>query len=223
MAENGLPNSYTELGFQIKHFKFALRIPKLKRPKLLRRRRQQIVAVTEKPVDWASEIHDRYQEELRRYNKQKTTSTAASTESSTESYDWIRDFHTRYNPVAEPVAVQAVPDATIISNNPERTSTPFSLTIQPLNRMLRQNSDVQAQTKLDFLDMSGLKIYEDLEESEEDFLDSHGSSEQDSSELSDQSYEIVSVVDHRVIAKATFKPRTLKSSGGGTLRRANLV
>jgi hypothetical protein len=87
--------------------------------------------------------------------------------------------------------------------------------------MLRQNSDV-AKTRLDFLDLSGLKVYEDLEETEEDFLDSHGSSDQDSSELSDQSYEIVSVVDHKVIARATFKPRTLKSSGG-TLRRANLV
>ena len=218
MAENRVINAYTELGFQFKNFKFALRIPKLRRPKMLRKRRQ-VVAVNERPVDWASEIHNRYQEELRRYSKQKTTSTAASA-ASTESYDWIRDFHSRYNPVAEPV-VHTAPDATIISNNPERTSTPFSLTIQPLNRMLRQNSDV-AQTRLDFLDLSGLKIYEDLEETEEDFLDSHGSSEQDSSELSDQSYEIVSVVDHKVIARATFKPRTLKSSGG-TLRRANLV
>ena len=215
MAENPLPNAYTELGFQFKHFKFALRIPKLRRPKMLRKRRE-VVAVNERPVDWASEIHNRYQEELRRCNKQKTTSTAAST----DSYDWIRDFHSRYNPVAEPV-VQTAPDATIISNNPESTSTPFSLTIQPLNRMMRQNSDI-AQTRLDFLDLSGLKIYEDLEEAEEDFLDSLGSSEQDSSELSDQSYEIVSVVDHKVIARATFKPRTLKSSGG-TLRRANLV
>ena len=219
MAENGLPNAYTELGFQFKHFKFALRIPKLRRPKILRKRRQVVAAVNERPVDWASEIHNRYQEELRRYNKQKTTSTATSA-ASTESYDWIRDFHSRYNPVAEPI-VHTAPDATIISNNPERTSTPFSLTIQPLNRMLRQNSDV-AKNRLDFLDLSGLKIYEDLEETEEDFLDSHGSSEQDSSELSDQSYEIVSVVDHKVIARATFKPRTLKSSGG-TLRRANLV
>ena len=217
MAENPLPTSYTELGFQFKHFKFALRIPKLRRPKLLRKRREA-VAVNERPVDWASEIHNRYQEELRRYNKQKTTTTASA--ASTDSYDWIRDFHSRYNPVAEPV-IQTAPDATIISNNPERTSTPFSLTIQPLNRMLRQNSDV-AKTRLDFLDLSGLKVYEDLEETEEDFLDSHGSSEQDSSELSDQSYEIVSVVDHKVIARATFKPRTLKSSGG-TLRRANLV
>ena len=183
------------------------------------KKRRQVVAVTENPVDWASEIHNRYQQELQRHSKQKTTSTVAST-ASTDSYDWIRDFHSRYNPVAEPV-VQTAPDATIISNNPERTSTPFSLTIQPLNRMLRQNSDV-AQTRLDFLDMSGLKIYEDLEETEEDFLDSHGSSEQDSSDLSDQSYEIVSVVDHKVIARATFKPRTLKSSGG-TLRKANLV
>ena len=219
MAENGLPNAYTELGFQFKHFKFALRIPKLRRPKILRKRRQVVAAVNERPVDWASEIHNRYQEELRRYNKQKTTSTATSA-ASTESYDWIRDFHSRYNPVAEPI-VHTAPDATIISNNPERTSTPFSLTIQPLNRMLRQNSDV-AKNRLDFLDLYGLKIYEDLEETEEDFLDSHGSSEQDSSELSDQSYEIVSVVDHKVIARATFKPRTLKSSGG-TLRRANLV
>ena len=215
MTENRLPNSYTELGFQFKHFKFALRIPKLRRPKMLKKRRQ-VVAVTENPVDWASEIHNRYQQELQRHSKQKTVASAAST----DSYDWIRDFHSRYNPVAEPV-VQTAPDATIISNNPERTSTPFSLTIQPLNRMLRQNSDV-AQTRLDFLDMSGLKIYEDLEETEEDFLDSHGSSEQDSSDLSDQSYEIVSVVDHKVIARATFKPRTLKSSGG-TLRKANLV
>ena len=219
MAENRLPNAYTELGFQFKHFKFALRIPKLRRPKILRKRRQVVAAVNERPVDWASEIHNRYQEELRRYNKQKTTSTATSA-ASTESYDWIRDFHSRYNPVAEPI-VHTAPDATIISNNPERTSTPFSLTIQPLNRMLRQNSDV-AKNRLDFLDLYGLKIYEDLEETEEDFLDSHGSSEQDSSELSDQSYEIVSVVDHKVIARATFKPRTLKSSGG-TLRRANLV
>ena len=216
MTENRLPNSYTELGFQFKHFKFALRIPKLRRPKMLKKRRQ-VVAVTENPVDWASEIHNRYQQELQRHSKQKTIATVAA---STDSYDWIRDFHSRYNPVAEPV-VQTAPDATIISNNPERTSTPFSLTIQPLNRMLRQNSDV-AQTRLDFLDMSGLKIYEDLEETEEDFLDSHGSSEQDSSDLSDQSYEIVSVVDHKVIARATFKPRTLKSSGG-TLRKANLV
>ena len=216
MTENRLPNSYTELGFQFKHFKFALRIPKLRRPKMLKKRRQ-VVAVTENPVDWASEIHNRYQQEVQRHSKQKTIATVAA---STDSYDWIRDFHSRYNPVAEPV-VQTAPDATIISNNPERTSTPFSLTIQPLNRMLRQNSDV-AQTRLDFLDMSGLKIYEDLEETEEDFLDSHGSSEQDSSDLSDQSYEIVSVVDHKVIARATFKPRTLKSSGG-TLRKANLV
>jgi hypothetical protein len=215
-APSAPPASYTELGFQIRHFKFAVRIPKLRRPKLLKKR------PVENRVDWASEIQKRYREELKRYGRESTTASSgnAATSSSLDSYDWMRDFHSRYNPV-----VSSVPDASAVSpavsDNPERTSTPLSLTIQPLNRMVR---DCEVARRLDFLDMSGVKIYENLEEPEQQLFNSHGSSEKSasSSDLSDDSYEIVSVVDHKVIAIAKFKPRTLKSNGG-TLRRGNLV
>ena len=217
MASRPSDTSYTMLGFQIKNFKFAVRIPKLKKPKLMKKLRKEEAVTEVNRVDWASDIQRRYQDELRRYGRQ--ASSTSSEPSSLDSYDWIRDFHSRYNPVLEP-PVSSAPDAALsptMSDNPERTSTPLSLRIEPLNRMVKEG---RAQARLDFHDMSGLKIYEDLED---EMLNSHGSSEQDSSELSDQSYEIVSVVDHRVIARAHFRPRTLKSSGGTLGRRGNLV
>ena len=212
-------NSYTELGFQIKHFKFAVRIPKLRRPKLMRKKRTEIEEpVPHDKIDWASEIHKRYRDELRRYGRTSTTTSSGGTASTADSHDWIRDFHSRYNPVVEPV-VSSAPDATILSDNPESTSTPLSLSIHPMNRMVKE----AAKVHLDFLDLSGVKIYDNIEESDV-FLDSHGSSEHDSSDLSDQSYEIVSVVDHKVIAVASFKPRTLKySSGTLQSRRSQLI
>ena len=207
-------SSYRELGFQIAHFKFAIRMPKLHRPRILKRRRTAEVAEPVTSIDWASDIHDRYQQELRR-------STTASTAT---SYDWIRDFHARYNPVVELKPTHASPlDSTIFSDNPESTSTPINLRIQPLNQIVREGA---RSASLNFFNMSGVKIYENLKDLEESWLDSHGSCEPESSYSSDQSYEIVSVVDHKVIARAHFKPlpsgRTLKSYSG-TLTRNNIV
>ena len=120
-----------------------------------------------------------------------SSSASSSTSSSSSSDDWIAQFHARYNPV-HPTTT----NTTMLSNNPSPclTSTPVTLNILPLNREKRRTV---------LHDVSGVKIYEDMEEV--------GDASEDTSSDTDDSYEIVSVENNKVIARATFG--TWKSCG----------
>ena len=120
------------------------------------------------------------------------SSSPSSTSSTTSSSDdWIAQFHARYNPV-HPTTT----NTTMLSDNPPPclTATPVTLSILPLNRERRRTV---------LHDVSGVKIYEDMEEV--------GDASEDTSSDTDDSYEIVSVENNKVIARATFG--TWKSCG----------
>ena len=116
--------------------------------------------------------------------------TSAFSSPTPSSDDWIAQFHACYNPI------HTEPTTTMMSDNqpPINTSTPVPFNTLPLNRE-------QSRTVLH--GVSGVKIYEDMDEVGKAFAES-----------SDDSYEIVAVENNKVIGRATFG--TLKSSG--TLR-----
>merc|ERR1712129_98055 len=114
-----------------------------------------------------------------------TLSASSSTSSSSSSScppsdDWIAQFHARYNPIQ----TATMNSVTMMSDNPS-PSTPV--------RLSRERSRITLH------DVSGVKIYEDM--------DDIGEASEDTSD----SYEIVTVENNRVIGKATFG--TYKSRG----------
>ena len=99
-------STHTELAFQIKQFKFAVKLPKLKfrTPEFLRKRG----------------------------NKYKIKDIKPSSDLSFSSEDWIKEFNTRYNLINQPS--QPDPQDTSFSSiNLSKTSTPVCLRIFPLN------------------------------------------------------------------------------------------
>ena len=108
--------------------------------------------------------------------------TSSYTSTTPSSDEWIAEFHARYNPI------HTVPTTTttMMSDNQAsiHTSTPVTINRERSRTVLH--------------DVTGVKIYEDLDELGEAFEDS-----------SDDSYEIVAVENNKVIGIATFG--TLKS------------
>ena len=124
-----------------------------------------------------------------------TLSGSSSTSSipslpSPSTEEWIAQFHALYNPIhtTTPTRMPDIP-------SPCLTSTPVRL-------LTRERSRVTLH------DMSGFKIYEDLEEVEV---------EDTPENVSDDCYEIVAVDNNKVIGKATFG--TLKTRRTSTTRR----
>ena len=98
--------------------------------------------------------------------------------------DWIAQFHACYNPIQ----TATINSVTMMPDNPSPclTSTPVRLSTE--------------RSRITLHDVSGVKIYEDMDDIGEAVEDT-----------SDDSYEIVAVENNRVIGKATFG--TYKSSG----------
>ena len=118
-----------------------------------------------------------------------SSTSSSSSSSSPPSDDWIAQFHARYNPIQ----TATINSVTMMSDNPSPSPCLASTPV----RLSRERS------KITLHDVSGVKIYEDM--------DDIGEASEDTS---DDSYEIVAVENNRVIGKATFG--TYKSRG--TLR-----
>ena len=203
--------SYTELGFEINQFKFAVKLPKIKlrKPKLLRKRKsvESPDSLDNINVDWKKEFNKKYADHLFKTEAKKssksssTSSSKSSSDPSFSSEEWIKEFNARYNPL--PHSPQDDQEAAFYSNIPSRTSTPVSHRIFPLNRLDGPDR------KMRFLpDVSGVKIYENIEVTG----NSSNVDTEESSDAGNDSYEVVAVEDNKVIARAHFRPRTLKSS-----------
>merc|ERR1712060_142352 len=170
---------YTELGFQISNIRFAVRIPNMR----IRR-----------PRFWRKKMSVNSREETTPTlsGSSKTSSTPSLSSPSTE--DWIAQFHALYNPIhtTTPTSMPYIP-------SPCLTSTPVKL---GTNHLVRERSRVTLH------DMSGVKIYEDLEDVEV---------EDTPENISDDCYQIVAVDNNKVIGKATFG--TLKTRKTVSSRR----
>ena len=172
-------SSYTELGFQINNLRFAVRIPsvKIRRPRFWRKK----MSVNNEENITSSSFPSPSSSSI-------SSPTSAFSSPTASSDDWIAEFHARYNPI------HTVPTTTttMMSDNqsPCLTSTPVTI-----NR----------ERRTIIHDVSGVKIYEDMDEIGDLFEDS-----------SYDSYEIVEVENNTVIGRATFG--TLKSCGTLTSR-----
>ena len=197
--------SYTELGFEINQFRFAVKVPKIKlrKPKILKKRKsvEQPDSLDNLNVDWRKEFNKKYADHLFKTEAKRKTKSSPSSEPSFSSEEWIKEFNARYNPPPQSPK-EDDQEAAFYSNLPSRTSTPVSHRILPLNRL-----DMPVQ-KIRFLpDVSGVKIYVNIEVG-----NSFDDNTEESSDACNDSYEVVTVEDNKVIARAHFKPRTLKSS-----------
>lgn len=191
---------YTEIGIQINHFRFAIRIPKIRKPRLFRIKNVDLNASFE---DMTSKM-DLYQKYSKFLNsrRKKFESSSSLTTSSSKSFEddhWIKDFHARYNPVLSREKTANLEDTTNYGF-PDLTSTPVNLKIRPLNRI--QDGGDESD-----LNVSGVKIYENIEDGIREMLGYSGAG----AEHLDESYEIMTI-DNRVLARAHFRPRTLKFS-----------
>ena len=227
---------YTEVGIQISGLKLALRLPKMRKPRLFKKRGKDNKSDSGAGGGGASsgvssssssedELSSVRAELLRKYNsigRRKKLGSAGGSGSSLEesaaeaaSDDWMRDFHRRYNPVvlkaADKTAAdqrrrQQLMDESVLSGGgPDLTSTPVNLQIRPLNRVAACRSeplevDSPAAASAD-TDLSGVKIYENIETS--------GGMDMSLAQADlNASYEIVTI-DRRVLARAHFRPKSL--------------
>ena len=192
--------TYTEIGIQINHFRFAVRIPRIRKPRFLR---TQKVDLNASVINIESNI-DLYKKYSKMFNgrRRKFESSSSLTMASSKSFEggddhWIKDFHARYNPVLARAKTEGSED-TAVYGFPDLTSTPVNLKILPLNRI----QDVGDESHLN---VSGVKIYENIEDGIREMLGYSGAGSDDLN----SSYEIVTI-DNRVLARAHFRPRTLK-------------
>merc|ERR1711971_1207298 len=218
--------SFTEVGFEIHHFKFTIRLPKLRlrKPKSMRKKKycenlERSSSMDDLDVDWKQERQNRLNSLINRnanidnnFIGSKGSSSSSSSSSSppsssppsevstaTNTSDWIKEFHERYHPM---VATQNVDNQSVTKNVIEihyenlvgtlpRTSAPVNLMIQPMNTLNRAwRKDVHARYSHD---ISGVKIYENIEEENESMFSEDISDLKTSDNENDNSYEVVEV------------------------------
>merc|ERR1712173_88641 len=149
-------------------------------------------------------------------SKSSSTSSSSSIPSPVDD-NWIKDFHTRYNPIINSRATINTMDTlneTAFSSAPDLTSTPVNLKIRPLNS--NNNNGKAVDKKPLLMDMSqlseeenltGVKIYENISTN---FMGNSSSDDSLAMQELNQTYEIVSATgDNRVLAQLHFRPRTL--------------
>ena len=224
-----MEKTYTEIGIQLANIRIAIRIPRMKKPKLFRNKVKPAKAAESSEGEegsWRDEL-------LRKYSNivlktKSSSSLASSTESGfveDDAAQWIRDFHTRYNPVT----VKPDETQTVLSGQPAHTSTPLNLKIRPMNRLGVTSPPCNPADDIDVSvnnpDMSGVKIYDSLNysdmnnkstdllcEKSANFSDKiYENLEQGIRDLLppdlllNNSYEIVSV-ENKVLGRAHFNP-----------------
>ena len=196
-----MEETYTEIGIQINHFRFAVRFPQIRKLRFFRKKK---VDLNESLEDIHSNI-DLYPKiskicNGRRRKFERSSSLTTSSNKSSEGGDdhWIKDFHARYNPVLVRAKTEVNED-TASYGLPDLTSTPVNLKIRPLNWIRDGGDDISS------MNVSGVKIYENIEDGIREMLGYSGAGSDDLI----SSYEIVTI-DNRVLARAHFRPRTLK-------------
>lgn len=222
MSNSSTNAPFTELGFEINNFRFAVKIPKirLRRPRLLTKRRQVVMMENLNSSDSGrTSCSSRFQRKFDSYNN-KSDQNSISTDPSFTSDEWIKEFNARCKSVPQiPIPkIHKSEEAEDVEKNfyaniPTTTSTPVSCKIIPLNRLLEDDSD----KKMRFLpNVSGIKIYETLD------LGSDGNevdTSSDDSNCHSDDYETVQFKNHQIVPnpnptqRTLFRPpRTLKSS-----------
>merc|ERR1712147_359780 len=132
-------SSYTELGFQINNLRFAVRIPivKIRRPRFWRKK----IAVNNTKNISSSSCPSPSSSNI----LPPTSSFSSPTPSSD---DWIAEFHARYNPIytvpTTTTTMMSDNQASILSSSPVTINRETSRTV--------------------LHDVSGVKIYEDMDE-----------------------------------------------------------
>ena len=141
-------SSYTELGFQISGFRFAIRLPKLR---LRRPKRKSTSSSGSSGSSGSSPISSIKTEHWRHHRRSAPDFN---------SEQWIKEFNARVaaNPrtcVAQLQDVEEEEDPFYV-NLPSATSTPVSYRVLPLHKLEKQ--------RVRFLpDLSGVQIYETCE------------------------------------------------------------
>ena len=200
---------FTQVGFEFNSLRFAVKIPKIKlrRPRILRRRRQNVTESCSDCSDPAPESCA--SRPSRKFESSgRSDQNSVSTDPSFTSDDWIKEFNARARCKSVPKLRKPSGDSAedaetnFYANLPASHSTPVSCRIVPLNRL--ETGEPELDTRTRFLpDVSGIKIYETLD------LGSDGASDNLSS---DGDYETVHFVNQKITPKTLFRPpRTLKS------------
>ena len=207
------PSPFTELGFEINNYRFAVKIPKirLRKPKLLSRKKssssnpsERSSNSVEKVTTCSTRFHRRYES----YTKSLDQHSQVSTDPSFTSDEWIKEFNARCKSV--PKLQNESEDEehqNFYANVPSATSTPVNCKIIPLNRLHISDSE---EKRTRFLpDVSGIKIYEtvDIGSDGSDNIDT--SSDESNSHSSD--YEVVNFKNHKMTPKTLFKPRPIRT------------
>ena len=146
------------MGFWINKTRFAVRVPKVRVGKLKMRKKKkndEHVDHLEIPSEWQNTLTKNYPT-LKR-SSSSVSSFASSTSSSYSISEFLQELETKNKPDSPYLNV----GNDIFAPHVDKTSTPFSSHILPLNRIRgRQLKTVVVH------DVSGVKIYEDDDEKE---------------------------------------------------------
>ena len=207
-----------EIGFWIKQFRFELRLPKIKLKKPIILNKNKNIGTFD-GLELPSECKSMKNPTLK--CSSLSTSSFASSTSSYSVSDFLQDLDENKHTVENTFTFKEKLTAHV-----DKTSTPLILNILPLNRMVRRKSQ-----SILVHDVSGVKIYEDSEDTENkvfteetssdvyentQFLKSFDINKDIISDDTEDGYEIVMVRDRQTCGHS--KPRTLKTLSDVNLR-----
>ena len=143
---------FTEFSFWLNQAWLAVKVPKVSLAKLIKKKSRNIDSFDdlEIPSDWQNTLNKKHQRTLKR-SSSSVTSFASSTSSSYSVTEFLQDLETKHQ-------LSVNPD--IFSPSIDKTSTPMSSHIVPLNRIRRRSKPMVVHN------VSGIKIYEDNIEEE---------------------------------------------------------
>merc|ERR1712212_1118608 len=157
--------TYTEFGFRIRNKRFAVRIPKFKirAPKLLKRRKYKNISKAK-----LEEEPDLRLKELNiHYNRFLTVSSENSRRLSSESSDTLRSFESARSSLEEMSVVAGTAESdTVVGVDIDFSSSNFEtyhMSSTPVSFSLEGFSS-ERRASLLLKNLSGVKIYEDIEE-----------------------------------------------------------
>merc|ERR1712242_146373 len=137
---------FTEFSFWFNQTRLTVKVPKVSLAKLLKKKSRNIDSFDdlEIPSDWQNTLNKKHQRSLKRCSS-SVSSFASSTSSSYSVSEFLQDLETKHQIVNPEIFAPSI----------DKTSTPMSSHIAPLNRMRRRSKPTIVH------DVSGIKIYED--------------------------------------------------------------
>ena len=140
---------FTELSFWVNQTRLAVKIPKVSLTKILRKKSRNIDSFDdlEIPSDWQNTLNKK--RSLKR-SSSSVSSFASSTSSSYSVSEFLQDLESKHQKINMDIFAPSV----------DKTSTPMSSHIVPLNRIRRKSKPMIVH------DVSGIKIYEENIEEE---------------------------------------------------------